>query len=129
MALRADISVPAALATGALVYTIYQRGLPTNADVLQTEPGSPAHADVEVIRKQNAWMAAAVVGGVSLVAKDPTIFIVGGAMVVALDWFTRHANWTNPYTRRMDGVSAQDTVVMEPGPIEPNPYEASPQVF
>jgi hypothetical protein len=36
--------------------------------------------------------AAAAVAGVSLLSKDPTVFVLGGGMIVALSWWHRHAN-------------------------------------
>jgi hypothetical protein len=99
MGLKPEVSIPTALATGSIVYTIYNRGLPPTADIRRGEPGN---ADIEAARKANAWMAASVVGGISLIAKDATIFIVGGAMVVGLDWLTRYSNWTNPLSGRVD---------------------------
>jgi hypothetical protein len=41
-------------------------------------------------------MAAATVAGISLLSKDATVFILGGAMVIALDWVSRVNNFTNP---------------------------------
>jgi hypothetical protein len=70
------------------------------------------------VRKQNAWMAAAVVSGISLLAKDATVFIVGGAMVVGLDWLTRYANWTNPASGKLD-LSPFVKPVVEPAEPEP----------
>jgi len=99
MGLKPEVSIPVALATGTVVYTIYNRGLPSTADVRVGKQGDDT---IDAVRKQNAWMAAGVVSGISLLAKDATVFIVGGAMVVALDWFTRYANWTNPLTGRLD---------------------------
>ena len=105
MALRPEISIPAGLATAAVVASIYQRGLPPAADVRRADPGN---ADIEATRKQNAWLAAGVVGGISLIAKDPAIFIIGGTMVVAYDWFTRHANYVNPITGTVDRVLSRE---------------------
>jgi len=99
MALKPEVSLPVALATGTLVYALYSRGLPSTADIRVGKQGDP---DIDAIRRQNAWMAAAVVSGISLMARDATVFIVGGAMVVGLDWFTRYANYTNPLTGRVD---------------------------
>jgi hypothetical protein len=98
---RAEISIPAALATGTLVYTIYNRGLPPAVDMRAAKVGD---ATVESVRKQNAWMAAATVAGISLIAKDATVFIVGGAMVVLLDWMTRANIWTNAQSGRVEGL-------------------------
>jgi hypothetical protein len=99
MGLKPEVSIPVALATGTVVYTIYNRGLPSTTDV---RVGKQGDATIDAVRKQNAWMAAAVVSGISLLAKDATVFIVGGAMVVGLDWVTRYANWTNPVSGTLD---------------------------
>jgi hypothetical protein len=97
---RPEISIPAALATGTLVYTIYNRGMPPTLDV---RAGKVGDSNIEAVRKQNAWVAAATVAGISLIAKDATVFIVGGAMVVALDWLTRANIWTNPTSGKVEG--------------------------
>ena len=96
---KPEVSIGLGLATAALVYSIYGRGLPTHAD---TRVGKPGDETIEAARKQNAWLAAGTVAGISLIAKDPTIFIVGGTMVIALDWLTRTNNWTNPLSGRVD---------------------------
>jgi hypothetical protein len=89
---KPEVSIGIGLAVATLVYAIYNRGLPSNADV---RVGKPGDATIEATRRQNAWLAAGTVAGVSLIAKDPTVFIIGGSMVVALDWLTRTNNWTN----------------------------------
>lgn len=100
---RPEISIPAGLATVTIVYTIYNRGMPSSADERVSEPGD---ATLETVRKQNAWMAAAAVGGISLIAKDPTIFVFGGLSVVALDWMARYNIWSNPVTNTISDVTS-----------------------
>jgi len=104
--LRPEISVPAAIATATVVYAIQGRSLPPQIEMR----ANPEVGDemVESTRKQNAWMAAATVAGISLIARDPVIFIVGGAMVVALDWMTRINNYTSPLTNKVDRGAAGD---------------------
>lgn len=92
--LRPEISIPAALAVGTIVYTVNNRGLPPSVDIRAA--GQPGDEMLETVRKRNAWTAAAAVAGISLIAKDPVIFIVGGIMVVALDWMNRVDIWTDP---------------------------------
>ena len=48
--------------------------------------------------KTAAWTSTAIVGGIALLAKSPTIFIVGAAMIVAESWQFYHANATDPQT-------------------------------
>lgn len=93
--MKPEVSVPAALAVAALVGGIYANATPTIADIRAVPPGDP---NIQASRKQAAWLAAAVVSGISLLAKDPTIFVMGGAMVIGFDWFHRHADAVNPTT-------------------------------
>jgi hypothetical protein len=102
MALRPEISIPAALATGAVVMVVYDHALPSIAD---TRVGGQYDPHLDSSERQAAWTSAAVVGGVSLIAKDPTIFVVGGAMIVALSWWHRHANCVNPDSGKVGPVS------------------------
>lgn len=113
MALKPEISVMAALATGAVVYGVFQTSLPSVTDIRAAEQGSE---DVQNSERAATWEAAALVGAISLIAKDPTIFIVGGAMTVILAWKYRHADMVNPLTHKAaeahltvdDVVKAQD---------------------
>lgn len=100
MPLKAEVSIPLALATGTFVYSIYNR-MPTNTDIRATPVGEQ---NVDKVRKQNAIIAAGAVAGISLLAKDPTIFIVGGATLVAIDWAVRINNFTNPLTQKIEDV-------------------------
>lgn len=93
--LKPEVSLGVGLATAAVVYSVYQNATPTIADI---RTGPPQDDHIDSSRKMAAWTAAGVVGGISLIARDATVFIIGGAMVVALDWWTRHANAVNPDT-------------------------------
>lgn len=109
---RPEISIPAALATGSVVIALYQRNTPTNLDMRAAQVGD---RNAEAVRKQQAWLSAAAVGAISLVAKDPTIFIVGGTMVVVLDWLTRANIWTNPVTGQVEGSAVLRSVTPRAG--------------
>jgi len=102
--MKAEVSVVAGLATASLVYAVYANATPSIADIRVAKPDD---ADIEAARKLAAWTSAAVVAGVSLIAKDGTIFVMGGAMVIVLDWWHRHANQVTPLTGR---ATAPDTV-------------------
>lgn len=112
MALKPDQSVMVALATGAVVYGIYTNALPTIADVRSAQPGN---GDIQAAERSATWISTAVVAGVSLIARDPTIFILGGAMVIALAWWHRHADMVKPelgkavphFTNESNQVDAQ----------------------
>jgi hypothetical protein len=114
--LKPEVSIPIALAVGTLVWTIYNRGLPPNVDV---RAGGHSDEKVESVRKQNAWMAASTVAAISLIARDPNIFIVGGAMTVAADWAVRINNMTNPVTNTLESAYER-TRVTRPTAV-PNP--------
>lgn len=121
---RPEVSISAGLAMAALVYSIYSRGMPPLADIRRSTPGEADQSDIDVVRRQNAWLAGGTVAGVSLIAKDPTIFIVGGAMVVALDWMHRHANSVSPFTGKIEGFltreeQMQPTQAMDDGAYGP----------
>lgn len=98
MARKAEVSIGLGLATATVVFAIYNRQ-PGQADI---RVGKAGDEHIEAVRKQNAWTAAGIVAAISLLAKDPTIFIIGGTTVVALDWTTRVNNWTNPLSGRVD---------------------------
>jgi hypothetical protein len=91
--LKPEVSVTAALATGALVYGIYSMALPPVADV---RTSAQDHPDVAASERLATWTAAAAVSGIALIARDMNIFVVGGAMTIALAWWYRHADRVIP---------------------------------
>lgn len=96
--LKPDAAVIAGIASAALAVGIYQNDLPTLAECRTSESGDP---DLDSAEKSATWKAAAVVAGVSLLVKDPTVFLIGGAAVVALSWAHRHANYVDPISGRI----------------------------
>jgi hypothetical protein len=116
---KPEVSLGLGLATGAVVYGTWQFFVPNQSDV---RVGKPGDETLEKARKQAAWFSAAIVGGISLIAKDATIFIVGGIIVVALDWATRANNFTNPVSGRIEvgpvyagfGTESREQVSAEP---------------
>lgn len=99
--LKPEVSLGVGLATAALVYSTYNGALPSVADVRTAKPNN---ADVNASRRLAAWTSAGVVGAVSLMAKDPTVFVIGGAMVIALDWWHRYADQVNPQIGKVAGT-------------------------
>jgi hypothetical protein len=93
MALKREVSLGVGLATAALVWGVYNTALPAVADVRVGQPQDP---DIAASERTATWVSAAAVAGVSLISKDPTVFVLGGTMVVALAWWHRHANHFNP---------------------------------
>lgn len=106
--LKPEVSLPVGLAVAAVVYGIYSNMTPTIAEIRHADAQD---ANIAASRKAAAWTSAAVVAGISLMAKDPTIFIVGSFSVVAIDFLTRHANEVNPATGTASVRAAKDAAV------------------
>jgi hypothetical protein len=96
--LKPEVSLPVALATGAVVYGIFQVMLPPVAEAKVTMPNN---VHLQTSRKTATVTALAFSGGLSLLAKDPTILIVGGTLAVVLDFVHRHADAVHPQTGQM----------------------------
>jgi hypothetical protein len=112
MAFKPEVSIGTGLAVSAIVYAIHSNFTPTVADMQGLPTGT---TDVDSAERKATWLSAGVVAGVSLLAKDPTIFVMGSAATIALAWFSRHATWTDPKSGPSIGnpgqslVSANDT--------------------
>lgn len=118
---RPEVSLGMGLATATIVYATYGRNLPSHANIRAGQPGDET---LESVRKQSAWTAAAIVGGISLLSKDMTVFILGGVTIVALDWLTRVNNWTNPITGTvMDNPFTTDAPTEAPMSADSGGYD------
>jgi 3D (Asp-Asp-Asp) domain-containing protein len=102
--LKPSDSIIASMAVAALAAGIWQYSLPSTAEMHATQAYDP---NIEAARKKAAWTSAAVVSAVSLIAKDPNIFILGSVIVIAFDWHARHALITHPDTGQ---IVSYDTV-------------------
>lgn len=127
MALKPDISLTVALATGTLVYAIYQNATPTLADQRSVDA---FNTDLASAERQASWTAAAAVAGISLISRDPNPFIFGGAMVIVLAWSHRHADMVNPLTGKasLEGLSLSDLVPSHTQETQPDQYGYSDDV-
>lgn len=86
-------SILGAAAMATAVYGIYNLALPTIADVR----AAPSHDDnLYAAERSAAWATAGLVATVSILAKDPTIFTTGGAMIIVMSWWHRHSNAIEP---------------------------------
>ena len=115
-----------ALVTGTLVVGIFQMQLASPLDIRSVEAGD---ADVEAQERNATWTAAAVVSGISLIAKSPETFTVGGLMVVAMAWTYRHADQVSPLTKKAAGGFGVADVVkaqMPGAPSQTEPASAAP---
>ena len=93
--LKPEVSIGVGLATAALVWGTYNHFMPT---VVENRALGFNDPHLESTERQASWTAAAIVAGVSIVAKDPVVFILGGAMVIILGWTHKHANMVHPET-------------------------------
>lgn len=109
--LKPELSFGASLAVMALDFGIYQTHLPTTGDVKSLPPHNSA---VDSSRKGAAWTAIGVCGALSLLAKDPNIFIFGAGFAVVLDWYYRHANAVSNITGQVTWPPASG---MTPGGV------------
>jgi hypothetical protein len=96
--LKPEGSLVAGIATGALVYGIYQMNLGNLATVHATSAGD---GNARAARKKAAIEATSAVAAIALLAKDVNIFILGGGIAVLLDWHSRHAVESNPDTGQL----------------------------
>lgn len=106
MALSREVSLGTGLATAGLVWGIFNSALPS---VAEARVAAPIDRDLAATERAATWTAAAVVSGISLIAKDATVFVLGGSMVVALAWWHRHANHFDPQVASAVTPSMNDT--------------------
>ena len=106
-------SVLGSAAVFAVVLGVFEAALPHIADV---RVASENDADLASAERLASWTSAAVVTTVAVLAKDPTIFMVGGIGVIALAWWHRHANAVNPSTGKAVNTQAQDLSLLDSSP-------------
>jgi len=122
MALKPEFSVMGGLAVGAIVFAIHSQATPTQADIAALPAGTP---DIDDAERKATILSAAVVAGVSLIAGDPTIFVIGAGMDIAMALWTRHNNYKESvggkYLSR-DEAAASGTTTTGPAPVETSSY-------
>jgi hypothetical protein len=100
MALANESSLAIGLAVGGVAFTVFNMSLPPLTDVRSADP---ENGDVFSAERTATWVAAGLVTGVALIAKDATVFVIGGTVVVAMAWLYRHANEVNPVSGTATG--------------------------
>jgi hypothetical protein len=104
MNLKPSEEIQVSALSAAVVYGIFQLNTPNLADVRNAPAGNRnVHGSV----KTAAWTSAVVISGLALLAKSPTIFIVGSVMIVGETWKFFHANATSPETGQVDMQAMQ----------------------
>jgi hypothetical protein len=127
--LKPEISIPAALALGVACYGIFQVNLPS---ITETRAADMADPHIESAERAATWECAGLVSTLSLIAKDPTIFTIGGLITIALAWKYRHANAVNPMTGKATGPLSTSTLITAQAPTAapaamapaPSPYSS-----
>lgn len=95
MALKPELSFGASLAVMALDFGIYQLHMPTTSDIRSSAPHNQA---IDSSRKGATWTAVGACGALSLLSKDPNIFIFGAGFAAVLTFYYKHANMVHPGT-------------------------------
>jgi hypothetical protein len=96
--LKPSESVAIGVGIGAVDLWIFQSHLPATADIRTAQP---ANTDVETARRQATIMAVGINGFVSLITRDWTVFLIGGAVTAAMSILVAHANAVSPETGTM----------------------------
>lgn len=104
MALAPTASLGMSLATLAVVQAIYSNATSPLNDIRSLDKNN---TDVNASERAATWLAAGVVGGISLLAKDPTIFTIGGIGVIAMAWMHRHADQVDNVTNSATGYATK----------------------
>lgn len=81
----------ASFAVATVVATYGNYSAPVN-DQKADSPSHQTHKD----NQRAALVSAAIVSGIALLAKSPTVFIVGGATILLEHVMRSHANYTMP---------------------------------
>jgi hypothetical protein len=102
-----ETSVLGGLAVAGVVYSVHSNFTPTQADIQGLPSGNH---DIDGAERKATWLSIGIVSGVSLLAKDPTIFVIGSAMTVAMAFFTRHAVWTDSMSGLVNAGPGQSAV-------------------
>lgn len=114
--LKPEASLGVGLATCAVVYAIHSNATPSMADMQSLPAGN---GDVDAAERRATWMSAGVVAAISLLAKDPTIFVLGSGAAIAMAWLTRRAVHTESKAAPIaagPGVSAVSANDLAMGP-------------
>jgi TRAP-type C4-dicarboxylate transport system permease small subunit len=107
--LKPEASIGTGLAVCAVVYAIHSNFTPSMADMQGLPAGNP---DTDAAERKATWLSAGVVAGVSLLAKDPTIFVLGSAAPIALAW----GAYTNQSYKKFTGATVSLVDLPIPGP-------------
>lgn len=102
--LKPEDSIVAGIATIGVVYALYSTHVGTASEVGMTPANTP---QIDGNIKSAGGIAIAAVAGISLLARDPNIFILGMAAVVVLHAHYRTQAATNPESGMLENPGPQ----------------------
>lgn len=105
--LKPEGSIAGGVAVAAVVFAIHSTFTPSMADMQGLPSGN---ADVDKSERRATYLSAGVVAGISLVAKDPTIFVFGAGAAIAMALITRHSVWTDSASGMVNAAPGQSAV-------------------
>jgi hypothetical protein len=109
---KPENSIIAGLATIALVAGVYQLDAGSVAQVHASDAGHGANtAGI----KKAGYTALVMVAGITLLARDPNIVILGGAAIIAFHAHYRHADMVNPATNMVEAAGPAAYTPAGPG--------------
>ena len=114
MALSQESSILVGLAVGSSAWLAHQLGMPSISDIREVDANN---LDIEKTERTAAWVSAGLITGVALVARDAGVFIIGGIMFVAINYWYKHANAVSPRS----GTVLGDTKITVPGQLSSVP--------
>lgn len=124
--LKPEDSITAGLATAGLVFGVYQGALGTAAQVQATPTDHPSLAPSLT---KAGYTSLVLVAGVSLLARDPNIAILGGATIIAMELHYRHSIETDKDTGQPAAPGPASYAPVETVAPQPNyggqPYMAT----
>jgi hypothetical protein len=121
MKLKPGESLLVAVLTALGVFMIFQHNTPNLADVKASMPGGAASLNTHKSIKTAVYESAALVVGVAVLAKDPTVYVVGGLVTAVEGWKYYHANSTGIATPAGQAVAPGANVTGQPTPTLNSP--------
>lgn len=110
--LKPENSVVAGIATIALVAAVYQLDA---GSVSQVHASDAGHGANTAGIKKAGYTNLVLVAGLTLLARDPNILILGGAAIVAFQAHYRHANLVNPNNNMVEAAGPAAYTPAGPG--------------
>lgn len=113
---KPENSIIAGIATIALVGATYQLDV---GSVSQVHASDAGHGANTAGIKKAGFTSLILVAGITLLARDPNILILGGASIIAFHAHYRHANLVNPNTNMVEAPAQGIAAYVPAGPGTP----------